>query len=174
MTSLRIVIFASCLSAAIIFSGCAPNVVIAPDIATTPTGNFSLSGKIDYDGNKEYLPRTISADPSLESLLILRYRYDVTYGRDAVPQALPLFNPLTLVGFPIGTDTVVVIGKLEITERGSSVKTYSAVCILDKHRTIFSEGETMSDIRKRGLLTVRDNIEAQMYVDRDRLRDTGR
>lgn len=174
MTSLRIVVFASCLSAAILFSGCAPNVVITPDITVIPTGDFLLGGKIDYDGNKEYLPRTVRADPSLEPLPILRYRYEVTYGRDAVPQALPLFNPLTIVGFPIGADTVVVTGKLEILKGSSAIKTYTAVCILDKHRTIFSEGETMSEIRKRGLLAVRDNIEAQMYVDRDLLRDTGR
>lgn len=174
MTSLRIVIFASCLLAAILFSGCAPNVIITPDITVTPTGDFLLGGKIDYDGNKEYLPRTVTADPSLEPLLFLRYRYEVTYGRDAVPQVLPLFNPLTIIGFPIGADTVVVTGKLEILKGSSAVKTYSAVCILDKHRTIFSEGETMSEIRKRGLLAVRDNIEAQMYVDRDLLRDTDR
>lgn len=174
MTSLRIVVFAFCLSAAILSSGCATNVVITPDIAVIPVIDFSLDGKVDYEGNKEYLPRTVSSDTNPKNLMILRYRYDVTYGRDAVHQALPLFNPLTIIGFPIGADTVVVTGKLEILKGSSAVKTYSAVCVLDKHRTIFSEGETMSEIRKRGLLAVRDNIEAQMYVDRDLLRDTGR
>jgi hypothetical protein len=43
--------------------------------------------------------------------------------------------------------------------------------MLDKTRTIFSEGETLSEIRKRGLLAVRDSIEAQMYADQDMLRD---
>jgi hypothetical protein len=145
--------------------------VTTPDIAVIPTGDFSLGGEIDYDGNKEYLPRTVTADASLGHPLILRYRYEVTYGRDAVPPVITANNPLTIVGFPIGADTVVVIGKLEILKGGAVVKTYSAVCMLDKTRTIFSEGETLSEIRKRGLLAVRDSIEAQMYADRDMLRD---
>lgn len=174
MNSLRFAVFAISLSAAMLLSGCAPNVVITPDIALTVVSDFSVGGKIDYEGNKEYLPRTISSDVSPENPLSLRYLYDVTYGRDAVHQALPLFNPLTIVGFPIGADTVVITGKLEILKGSSAVKTYSSMCVLDKHRTIFSEGETMSEIRKRGLLAVRDNIEAQMYLDRDLLRNVGR
>jgi len=169
MTIFRIIVLVSCLLTAVLLSGCATNVIITPDVAAIAAGDFSLSGTIDYDGNKEYLPRTVSADASSVRTLTLRYRYEVTYGRDAVPQVLPLFNPLTIVGFPIGADTVVVTGKLEILGGSSTVKTYSAVCMLDKHRTIFSEGETMSEIRKRGLLAVRDNIESQMYADRDLL-----
>jgi hypothetical protein len=175
MTNLRIAVFALCLSVAMLFSGCATNVVITPEIAVVSGNDFTLGGKIDYEGSKEYLPRTIFSDTNpAPPLLILRYRYDVTYGRDAVHQALPLFNPLTIVGFPIGADTAVVTGKLEILKGSSAVKTYSAVCVLDKHRTIFSEGETMSEMRKRGLLAVRDNIEYQMYADRDLLCDTDR
>ena len=102
------------------------------------------------------------------------YRYEVTYGRDAVPQALSLFNPLLIIGFPIGADTVVVTAKLEVLKESTQVKTYTAVCILDKHRTIFSEGETLSELRKRGLLAVRDNIETQMYGDRDLLLKSSR
>jgi hypothetical protein len=161
------------LVCALLFSGCAPNVVITPDIAVAPCSDFSLRVSIDYDGNREYLPRTVSSDTDPEPLLTARYRYDVSYGRDATNQVLPLFNPLTIVGFPIGADTVIVNGKLEIMKGDMPVKAYSAVCVLDKHRTIFSEGETMTEIRKRGLLAVRDNIETQMYGDRDLLRKAG-
>jgi len=174
MIIIRIAFLVSCLSAVILLSGCTPsppNMVTTPDIAVIPTGDFSLGGEIDYDGNKEYLPRTVTADASLGHPLILRYRYEVTYGRDSVPSAIPALNPLTIVGFPIGADTVVVTGKLEILKGGSVVKTYSAVCMLDKTRTAFSEGETLSEIRRRGLLAVRDSIEAQMYADQDMLRD---
>jgi hypothetical protein len=175
MIIIRIAFLVFCLSAVILLSGCTPstpNMVTTPDIAVIPTGDFSLGGEIDYDGNKEYLPRTVTADARLGHPLILRYRYEVTYGRDALPPAIPALNPLTIYGFPTGADTVVVIGKLEILKGGSVVKTYSALCMLDKTRTIFSEGETLSKIRKRGLLAVRDSIEAQMYADRDMLRDT--
>jgi hypothetical protein len=162
-----------CLLTTILLFGCAPNVAITPNITLVQIKDFSVSGKIDYDGNFEYLPRTVSIESHAPPLLTLRYRYDVSYGRDSVPQVLPLFNPLTLVGFPIGADTVVVTAKLEILKGSSLIKTYSSVCMLDKHRTIFSEGETMSELRKRGLLAVRNNIESQMCVDKDLLIKAG-
>lgn len=166
---LRIFILVLCLLFSLIFSACAPNVVITPDLAIVQSNDFSLSGNIDYEGNADYLPRTVSAESHPGATLTLRYRYEVTYGRDAVHQALPLFNPLTIIGFPIGADTVVVTAKLEVLKESSQVKAYTAVCILHKHRTIFAEGETLSELRKRGLLAVRDNIETQMYGDRDLL-----
>jgi hypothetical protein len=179
MIIIRIAFLVSCLSAVILLFGCTPNMVTTPDIAVIPYGDFSLGGEIDYDGNKEYLPRTVTADASLGHPLILRYRYEVTYDGVAVPSLITYISPLTTFVFPIsvdtvvvtGADTVVVAGKLEILKGGSVVKTYSAECMLDKTRTIFSEGETLSEIRKRGLLAVRDSIEAQMYADQDMLRD---
>jgi hypothetical protein len=165
----RISILVLCLFISLIFSACAPNVVITPDLPIVHSEDFSLGGKIDYEGNAEYLPRTVSAEPHPEATLTLRYRYEVTYGRDAVHQVLPFLNPLTIVGFPIGADTVVVTAKLEVLKASFQVKAYTAVCILDKHRTIFWEGETLSELRRRGLLAVRDNIETQMYGDRDLL-----
>jgi len=33
--------------------------------------------------------------------------------------------------------------------------------------SLFSEGETFSELRKKGLTAVRDNIEMQMYEDRE-------
>lgn len=172
MCKIHIVVNVLCVLVVMIFSGCAPNVVITPDIAASPTYDFTLGGNIDYDGNREYLPRTITADTNPEALT-LRYRYDVSYGRDAVHQALPLFNPLTIVGFPIGADTIVVTGKLEIMKWKTTVKVYTSVCVLDKHRTIFSEGETMSELRKSGLIAVRNNIEFQMYGDKNLLKNAG-
>ena len=174
MSKMRFSFLVLCLFTSMIFSACAPNVVITPDLAIVPSSDFSLGGKIDYEGNAEYLPRTVSAESHPEAALILRYRYDVTYGRDAVHQAFPLFNPLTIVGFPIGADTVVVTAKLDVLKGSSQVKAYAAVCVLDKHRTIFWEGESMSELRKRGLLAVRENIETQMYGDRDLLIKAGR
>lgn len=174
MSKMRISFLVLCLFTSLIFSACAPNVVITPDLATAPSNDFSLRGKIDYEGNAEYLPRTVSAESHHGATLTLRYRYEVTYGRDAVHQALPLFNPLTIVGFPTGADTVVVTAKLEVLKGSSQVKTYTAVCVLDKHRTIFWEGESLSELRKRGLLAVRGNIETQMYGDRDLLLKAGR
>ena len=169
MGKIRVYYLTFCFLTTLLSSGCAPNVVITPDIAVIPGKAFAVCGKLDYDGNSEYLPRTVSVASDAEALLTFRYRYNVTYGRDAVHQALPLFNPLTIVGFPIGADTVVVTAKLEILKGNTQFKAYSSMCMLDKHRTIFWEGENMTELRKRGLLAVRDNIESQMYVDKDLL-----
>jgi hypothetical protein len=162
------------LSIPLVLSACAPKVLTTPDLTIVPGNDFTLSGKIDYSGNIEYLPRTISAESHPDATLTLRYRYEVTYGRDSVEQVLYLYNPLTIVGFPIGADTVVVTAKLEVLKGNSQVKAYTAVCVLDKRRTIFWEGESLSELRKRGLLAVRENIETQMYGDRDLLLRAGR
>lgn len=173
MSRIRIFFLFLCLSILLILSACAPKVVITPDLTIVSSNDFTLSGKIDYEGNVEYLPRTISSESHPRATLTLRYRYEVTYGRDSVEQVLYLYNPLTIVGFPIGADTVVVTAKLEVLKGSSLVKAYRAVCVLGKHRTIFWEGENLSELRKRGLLAVRENIETQMYGDRDLLLKTG-
>ena len=122
-----------------------------------------------YDGNREYLPRTI-ATASIEPVgLTLRYSYDVRHGRDRVPQLLPLFNPLSIVGFPIGEDTLAVEGRLEILRGMEVIKTYTAACILESSRNLFWPGETYSEMRRKGLFAVRDNIETQMQRDREYL-----
>lgn len=146
---------------------CATKMVIAPEVPHVAIADFCIKGKIAYDGNKEYLPRTIIDDSVSDFVLTLQYTYNVAYGRDNIPQALPLFNPLTIVGFPIGENTLVVTGKLDILKGKEVIKSYTATCGLEKTRSIFSEGDTFSEIRKKGLISVRDNIEAQMYQDKD-------
>ncbi len=37
---------------------------------------------------------------------------------------------------------------------------------MDKTRNLFYEGETYSEMRKKGLIEVRNNIESQMHDDR--------
>ena len=174
MRKIRIFFLILCLSIPLILSACAPNVFITPDLTSVSRNDFTLSGNIDYAGNVEYLPRTISSESHPGAMLILRYRFEVTYGRDSVEQILYHYNPLTIVGFPIGADTVVVTAKLEVLKGEAPVKTYTAVCVLDKRRTIFWEGESLSELRKRGLLAIRENIETQMYGDRDLLLKAGR
>lgn len=171
MRKIHFGLFILCQSLLLLLTACAPKVFITPDLSIVSINDFTISGKIDYSGNVEYLPRTVTPESHSGGTLTLRYRYEVTYGRDSKEQVLYLYNPLTLVGFPIGSDIVVVTGTLEVWKGSSHVKTYKAVCVLDKHRTIFWEGESLSGLRKRGLYAVRENIETQMYNDRDLLRN---
>lgn len=154
---------------AIGLSGCAARMVVTPQVEPLGKVDFRVRGAVIYDGNREYLPRTISDVPASESDLRFHYTYNVTHGRDDIPQLLPLFNPLTIVGFPIGENTIVVVARLEISRRGEVIKTYTATCGLEMTRTIFWQGETFSELRRKGLEVVRDNIEAQMYHERDLL-----
>lgn len=149
--------------------GCATNIAVTPhNMGNEIKSSFQIVGKVKYDGNKDYLPRAINGS-SPQSDISIKYEYNITYGKDKTPQALPLFNPLTIVGFPIGEDTMVITGNLTISKEGKVIKAYTATCGLEKTRSIFSEGETFSELRKKGLLLVRDNIEIQMCQDKEAL-----
>lgn len=158
------------LAAIILFSGCGTkfHVVPATTMQSLPS-DFVLDGPVTYSYNPDYLPRTLRNSDTTAGNIEFKYDYNVGYGKDAVPEALPLFNPLTLVGFPIGADSLVVVGHLEILKEGVVVKTYSSTCAIDKTRSVFYQGKTHSELRREGLIAVRDNIEAQMFNDREAL-----
>jgi hypothetical protein len=153
----------------VVLVGCGTTMVVTPDLTPTAGVDVRVRGRIIYDGNREYLPRTIVDNPAGESGLAFQYTYDVIHGKDNVPQILPLLNPLSIVGFPIGEDTVLIVGRLEISRKNQAVKTYSATAGLDKTRNMFWQGETYSELRRKGLMAVRNNIEAQMNQDRELL-----
>jgi hypothetical protein len=141
--------------------------VITPDVKPTFSNDFRMKGEIVYDGNREYLPKTVAEDSLGKSGFVFRYKYDIVYGKDNVPQALPLFNPLTIIGFPVGEDTVVIAGRMEILKANQVVKTYSATCAFDKTRSAYWQGDTLSELRRKGLIAVRDNIDTQMNQEQD-------
>ena len=151
-----------------ILSGCGTTYHVVPVNHSTDTTPFSVVGMIEYGGhNTEYLPRTVKQDENATTgLPLINYVYNVGYGKDSVPEILPLFNPLSIVGFPIGSDNIVIVGVLKIIKRGEVLKQYSSTCVFDKNRSLFYEGDTFSELRKKGLLMVRNNIENQMTNDR--------
>jgi len=128
-----------------------------------------VAGAVDYTGNKEYLPRTIRDAAPNDPQLVIKYRYAVSYGNETGPEVVNLFNPFLFAGFPIGQDTLAVVGKLDIIRRNEVIKSYSAACMYEKTRSLFYQGPTFSELRREGLLDVRDNIEAQTYRDRESL-----
>jgi hypothetical protein len=153
----------------LLLSGCSANLFVIPELDNSiDSTGFQIKGKIkDYEGNREYLPRTLADDPTSNPPLYFQFEYQVIYGKDDTHQAVYLFNPLSLVGFPIGEDTLLVEGRLRIFSENGLMKDYRATCGFQKARSLFSEGETFSELRRKGLLKVRDNIETQMCLDRD-------
>jgi hypothetical protein len=146
-------------------AACGTKMVATPQVAPVAKIEFSLPGKILYEGKRDYLPRTLASVP--ESDLTLKYTYDVAYGKDKMEQAVVLYNPLTILGFPIGEDTIAVSGKLEIVRGDELLKTYTATCGFEKTRNLFYEGDTFAELRLRALACVRENIEAQMHGERE-------
>jgi hypothetical protein len=144
---------------------------VTPEISKLDCPTFQLNGKVNYDKNIKYLPRTIkNAIKRNESYsLVFNYNYQVSYGRDYLfhsGELVPLFNPLTLIGSPIGEDDIYVTGKLDILQSNKIIKSYKSACVLEKVRNIFYQGETFSEMRKKGLISVRNNIESQMCQDK--------
>jgi hypothetical protein len=153
-------------------TGCATSMKVTPTMEEFNCHQFHIGGTIHYNKNIQYLPRTIKSENMAEKndSLFFYYDYQVSYGRDYLfnsGELVPLFNPLTLIGSPIGEDDVCVVGKLDILHGGKVVKTYKSVCLLEKIRNLFYQGETFSEMRKKGLFAVRNNIETQMCQDKE-------
>jgi hypothetical protein len=147
---------------------CATTMKVIPQVKQTDSADFRLKGKVIYEGNKEYLPRVLIDEPVTIPKIEFRYAYDVFYGKRDVPDVLALYNPLTIVGFPTGENTVTVTGRLDILKGEEVIKSYGSTCILEKTRNLFSEG-TFTEMRRKGIMAVRDNIESQICSDKGNL-----
>lgn len=144
--------------------GCSATIRTAPPIGAFDGLSVLVHGRLHYTGNPDYLPRTVSGVAGNTNIEI-NYVYAVKYGRDAMPQAIPLFNPLTGLGFPIGENTLVVTGRLQVLRDGGLIGNYEAACTAEQTRTIFSEGETFSELRRSCLMEIRSSLESQMLSD---------
>lgn len=152
----------------ILLCGCATTMKINPQVTQMENINFQIKGKIICEGNKEYLPQVLVEESAPNSKLIFKYVYNAIYGKHDVPDLVALYNPFTIVGFPTGENTVTIIGKLDVLKGEEVVKSYIATCVLEKTRSLFSEG-TFTEMRRKGLIAVRNNIEVQIYLDRSYL-----
>jgi len=153
----------------IIGIGCGTQKIIVPQVDTTTKVDFFIRGKIIYEGKIEYLPSTIINDNTMMPSMVFKYTHNTVYGKDNTSQLLPLFNPLSLVGFPIGGNTLLVAGTMEVIKKEKIIKSYTATCGFDVTRNLFYEGDTYTELRKEGLLEIKRNIEIQMYLDRESL-----
>jgi hypothetical protein len=155
---------ASSLLFILVCVGCS-SMTISPEQAVLDKTAVIITGPIQFEGNSAYLPRTISEGAPSEYGLNFRYTTTETQDRDSW-DVLAFFNPLTIVGFPTGKRVSTVIGKLEVLKEIEVVRSYTATCLQEAHRGIYY-GASFSELRRRGLAAVRDNIEAQMSRDRE-------
>ncbi len=124
----------------------------------------TIDAKIDYTGNRDYLPRSLKEGADTTDITAV-YTYDVSYdaGRE---RDYTIVNPLLIAGVTKAADSVTVTGTLELFRAGNSIRKYSESVALRKNKTLYSEGETLSEMRRDGLLFVRDSIDRQIYNDR--------
>jgi len=79
---------------------------------------------------------------------------------------LTVFNPLLIAGISKSEDSVFIGGQLKIYRGNQLLRKYEETVTLSKGKTLYSEGDTLTEIRKQGLLHVRDKIDEQVYADK--------
>lgn len=149
--------------------GCGTRMEIVPEITRIDNIDYHISGEIIYEGNTEYLPSVLIHKPGTESEISFKYTHEEIYGQYDIPDVVAFINPLTIVGFPTGENKLTVVGRLVVLKDKEVKKSYSAYCILEKTQSLFAS-ETYSELRKKGLIEVKNNIDQQLYRDRDYLR----
>jgi hypothetical protein len=149
--------------------GCATSVVLTPDLGPKPPAACTVRAPLLYEGNPDYLPLAITTAPATGQATVLRYTYNTTNDSKQGITALQLVNPLMIVGFPTGSNSETVTGLLEVVRGGHTIRSYAAACAMSRTGTVFSEGETLTEMRRKGLLLVRDNISAQICRDQQTL-----
>ena len=145
-------------------NGCATSVFVTPQV-TGPI-ECKVRGHLSYTGtNAEYLPTVLADDPASPADSVLRYAYRADYDLRQLPAEVQWVNPLHLIGMPTGTGALTIAGRLDVMRGGVAVRSFAAVAAMKRSQSMFSEGETFTDMRRRGLLLVRDNIAAQVCAD---------
>ena len=111
------------------------------------------------------------ADGPADSPVSFRYGYAVKYGSERTSFAGVMFIPPPLLAIPgvMGSNELGVAGQLEVMKGTEIIKTYAASARLKAKASLLYEGETFTEMRRRGLLAVRDSIDAQLARDREAL-----
>jgi hypothetical protein len=143
--------------------GCATSVTLDPEAPDVAAGR-ALPARIDYPGNRDHLPATVTeAEPDVTGVTpVVVYRTETHY---AISSPLQILNPLLMVGFRgIGAD-VIVDGRLEVRNGVEVVKRYQARCVVKMRRSVWRwHVPSQTDLRAKGLVAVRELIEAQMVA----------
>jgi hypothetical protein len=145
-----------------VLASCSASIHLTPQLGGTTRADCTLFGHVSYDGNPEYLPAPLvdSADRPADS--VLRYVHDERYGFEQLPPGVQLVNPLNFIGFPTGSRSLSVTGRLDVMRGGVVVRSFAAVAAMERSGSMFSEGESFTAMRRRGLLLVKNNISAQV------------
>lgn len=122
-----------------------------------PPPPIVVRGTLDYNGNLEYLPRTIEKTSNGNAGLHVRYQYEVQQGReDGIDFFVPLLNRMYAGR---SGRWVVAVARVDLVQGGKETKSFSSV------REVAGggvRGRSLTDLRKEALYSVRDDLERQM------------
>lgn len=148
--------------------GCATSSYSKQDPAhLDPDNLFLIHGSIQFSGNRDYLPRSIKASENGNGPAI-KYEYFVHYASEGESN-LAVFNPLLILGAKKTTDAVLVAGRLTITREDGKNFVLNESLSVSKDTALFSEGDTYSEMRKQGLLRVRNLIDNKIVQKKPEL-----
>ena len=148
---------------------CMAKLTVFPEVSEYPKQvDVLLRGVIGYEGKPEYLPRTIGGQEGGNSKLSLYYVYEDSHSRE---DSMRLNLQLLTASHQVGSKSQYVAGNLEIRDGEKVLKTYTSMATLTDQGEF---SETLTEMRRRGLTAVRDNIEAQMYLDSEFLKTLSR
>lgn len=142
----------------IFFNGCSNKMIIEPTVLKKDFSSKQI--KANIIGKKTFLPDTIIQDEN--SLIIIDYtiseKYDIN-GKDS--DVLNLFNPLLIVGFPLGDNLLLIDSNLKIIKDKVLIKEYSAKCLYTYTRNIFGNPDFTS-MRNECLEEIKNNLNSQI------------
>jgi hypothetical protein len=147
-----------------LLAGCAATATVTPTLPEK-SAVCQIRAAVRFDGRPEYVPGVLIADTGAHDAAEFRYSFEARYGLNEYNAFLVAVNPLSLVGFPTGNDNLVVAGRVDLMRGETIVRSYAAAASMKRNPTIFGEGETFTDMRRRGLMLVRENLSAQLCND---------
>lgn len=143
---------------AIFFSACSTNMIIEPNIDKSLKIDKKIDAKII--GKKTFLPDIIN--PNTDSQLSANYSIEETYdisGKNT--DVLNLFNPLLIVGFPMGDNLILITSNLKFIKNEITIKEYNAKCLHTYTRNLFGNPDFTS-MRNNCLKELKANINLQI------------
>ena len=151
----------------LLFLGCT-QLILLPDVAQySDPPQVLVRGKIIYEGNPQYLPRTVEeVKDNVDACVLVKYTLDESHTRAdyvAIGSGTYKLNMQSSSGGThIGKKGWTIAASLEVLAGDKLIKEYTALAFSEGHGQV---GDTLTEMRKKALLAVRQNSEAQMRGD---------
>lgn len=152
-----------------LFTGCSNKMVIEP----TVTKHISTIKQIKANliGKETFLPNIIVKD--VNSLISVDYSINETYNINGKNNdVLNLFNPLLIVGFPLGDNLLLITSNLKIIKDNTVIKDYNAKCLHTYTRNLFAN-PNFTSMRNECLKEIKNNLNSQIinHIERGDLNE---